>query len=249
MAVEPLAPSNVDPTTLVSRLWNNASNGRQSLFVLGDDGDGDEVAAAGARILARPPLVRAETDVGCRTFYNGPDRIHLAEGGYAAHRTDSAAFRWHEEEATDPVGGRLEPDDRKRLVLRDCGGESAEERPDASSSGGDGRTASGRGSVVCILDGVDALSRPRASAFPYAYARNPVDRRIHVRNANGREVGVYGTIAAMRADAYAPVPMPLVPERIFREVGSARDRWAFVVGPEAETGESRAYTAGGRERM
>jgi hypothetical protein len=175
----------------------------------------DDAAATELRgMLREPPLVAAEDDAGRRTFYPGPDRIPLAGGGYAAVRTDSdpASLRWREVgDGDDPV-----------LELRD-----------ASASAG--------GRVLAALDGVAALSCPAAEAFPYAYRRDPDDKRFRVRASDGRSVGVYDGVADMRANAYLPVPMPLVPEHVFSGVDSVRDEWAVLVAADAPPG-----TAGDR---
>lgn len=77
-AIDPLA--DADPTTVLSRLWTNRNHDRATLFVVDDT----ETAEAVADLLA-PPLgvVSADAD-GRRTFFDGPDRVPLAEGGYAA---------------------------------------------------------------------------------------------------------------------------------------------------------------------
>lgn len=193
VAVEPLPTDDIDPTVVLSRLSNGASNGRYTLFVVGDE----ESADACADILRSPPFVRDEDEFGRRTFYEGPGRVALDGGRYAANRSDDPALRWHEEGT----------DDEKRLVLRD----------------GDEQ-----GEVVAVLPNVDALCRPDAEAFRYSYARED-DKRIRVRTRDGREVGAYAGFAAMRRDAYVPVPMPLVPERIFEGAASARREWAILV--------------------
>jgi hypothetical protein len=70
--------------------------------------------------------------------------------------------------------------------------------------------------VVAALDSVDALTcpGPDPEAFPYRYGRT--DGRFRVF-AGPETVGQYGTVAAMRADGYRPVPLPLVPEHHVRE--------------------------------
>lgn len=200
VAVEPLPIPGGDagPTAVVSRLWHNVANDRVTLFVVPDAA----VAEAVHGVLRSPPLVRAQSETGARTFYNGPDRVPLREGGYVAVRT-AAALTWAEEPATDPRGGDG-GGDRMRLCLR---------------AGGD---------PVLALDGVCALDCPPRSVAPYVYVRGD-DRRFHVER-DGREVGVYDSVAALRADAYVPVPMPLVPEHVFPGRSSVADDWA-VLGP------------------
>ncbi|MFC7095930.1 hypothetical protein [Halobaculum marinum] len=77
-AIDPIA--NADPTTVLSRLWTNRNHDRATLFVVDDRETADAVAA-----LLGPPLgVASADDRGRRVFFDGPDRVPLAEGGYAA---------------------------------------------------------------------------------------------------------------------------------------------------------------------
>jgi hypothetical protein len=201
VAIEPIAPADLTPTMLVSRLRNNVGNERFSLFVVPDE----ETARTVRQVLHDPPLVASEDELGRRTFYAGPDRVALAEGGYAAVRTDSDPDRlvWREEGTADD----------RSLVLVDSG-------PDTAAN--DDET------VLAHLDGVDELARPPAAAFPYSYTRDPDDKRFRIRVGDRRVVGVYDGVAAMRANAYLPVPMPLVPEHVFDGVASVRDEWAVL---------------------
>lgn len=200
VAIEPLDGDEVTPTTLLSRLRNNVGHDRFSLFVVASE----STARTVHEVLHDPPLVASEDERG-RTFYNGPDRIPLDEGGYAAIRTDTVAedLVWRE------TG---EGDDRSLLLEDD-------------------------GTVVVSLDGVDDLACPVAEAFPYSYRRDSDDKRFRVRTRDGRTVGVYDGVADMRANAYVPLPMPLVPEHVFSGVSSVRDEWAVLVvdSPSAET--------------
>ncbi|MFC7070684.1 hypothetical protein [Halobaculum lipolyticum] len=77
-AIDPL--DGADPTTVLSRLWTNRNRDRATLFVVDDR----ETADAVADLLAAPLGVAAADDAGRRTFFDGPDRVPLAEGGYAA---------------------------------------------------------------------------------------------------------------------------------------------------------------------
>ena len=217
VAIEPLAPDEATPTMLVSRLRNNRGNDRFSLFVVEDEAAARRIRA----LLHDPPLVAAEDGQGRRTFYNGPDRIALAGGGYAAVRTDSdpADLVWRE----DGDG------DERSLLLVDAG------RTDATRARRGEVDRNAGGTVVAHLDGVDGLNCPEPAAFPYSYVRDPDDKRFRVRTpANGgRTVGIYDGVAAMRANAYRPVPMPLVPEHVFDGVSSVRDEWAVLVVGDA----------------
>jgi hypothetical protein len=214
VAIEPLAPEEVTPTMLLSRLRNNRRHDRFSLFVV------DQAAAETARdILVDPPLVAAEDDYGRRAFYNGPDRIHLADGGYAAVRTDTPPENlvWRE----DGDG------DERSLLLVDAGRDA--DAACAAEGFDDPQEARISEAVLAWLDDVDSLSCPPASQFPYSYRRSSADKRFRIRRPDGDVVGVYNGVSAMRANAYVPVPMPLVPEHVFAGVDSVRDEWAIVV--------------------
>ena len=219
VAVEPLAPSEVTPTMLLSRLRNNRTHDRFSLFVV------DHATAETARdVLATPPLVAAEDDYGRRTFYNGPDRIRLVDGGYAAVRTDTSPENlvWREDGDGDEQSLLLVDTGRGADATRVAGGVDGSEDTRASEP------------VLAWLDGVDALACPPADRFPYSYRRNSADKRFHIRRRDGEVVGVYDGVSAMRANAYVPVPMPLVPEHVFAGVGSVRDEWAIVAVDDGE---------------
>ncbi len=211
VAIEPLAGDEATPTTLLSRLRNNAGNDRFSLFVVESETDAHEVH----EVLRRPPLVAAEDGHGRRTFYNGPDRVPLAEGGYAAIRTDTAPddLVWRE----SGVG------DERSLILVDPG--TTARREGRVGNGVDDPT----GTVVACFDGVGDLACPVAESFPYSYQRDPTDKRFRIRTRDDRIVGIYDGVADMRANAYVPLPMPLVPEHVFDGVPSVRDEWAVLV--------------------
>jgi hypothetical protein len=109
------------------------------------------------------------------------------------------ALVWREE-----AGGGVTGDDRTRLLLE-----------------ADGR-------VQAAFEDYAALACPSPGAFPYTYRRE-ADKRIHVGNRDGREVGVYGSIRAMKANAYRPVPDPLVPEVHLPEGTRLSRAWAVAV--------------------
>jgi hypothetical protein len=111
---------------------------------------------------------------------------------------------WREETAGGVTGG-----DRTRLLLE-----------------ADGR-------VQAAFEGYPELACPAPGAFPYTYRRES-DKRVHVRNRDGREVGVYNSIRAMKADAYRPVPDPLVPEVHLPEGVRLSRAWAVVVVEDGE---------------
>jgi hypothetical protein len=224
VAVEPLESDEVTPTTLVSRLRNNTSHERFSLFVVGSEADARTVHD----VLYDPPLVAGEDRHGRRTFYNGPDRIPLAKGGYAAVRTDASPddLVWRE----DGTG-----DDHSLRLVEGTG--KADERARTAE------VADSGGQTLAWLDGVDGLACPTTEAFPYSYRRDPDDKRFRLRTREGRVVGVYDGIADMRANAYVPLPMPLVPEHVFSGVSSVRDEWAALVADDARDGADTTPTA------
>jgi len=100
----------------------------------------------------------------------------------------------------EAIGGRL------RLVLFD----------------GDHRAA--------VLEGIGALTDagPDPAVFPYTYRRGS-DKRLHVTDRSGREVGVFNTVRAMKGEAYRPVAEPLIPEHVFRASTRLSDAWAIAV--------------------
>ena len=106
---------------------------------------------------------------------------------------------WREETAEGVTGDR-----RTRLILE-----------------ADGR-------VHAAFDDYTALACPAPGAFPYTYRRED-DRRIHVLDRDEHEVGVYGSIRAMKANAYRPVPDPLVPEVHLPDGVQLSRAWAVAV--------------------
>jgi hypothetical protein len=82
------------------------------------------------------------------------------------------------------------------------------------------------GKVQAAFDAYTNLACPAPTAFPYAYRRG-ADKRIHVTK-DGREVGVYNSIREMKADAYVPVPDPLVPEVHLPDGAELGGRWAIA---------------------
>jgi hypothetical protein len=169
----------------------------------------DRDAETALDVLGEPLLVREETD-GRRTFYTIPDRIRLTDGTLACVRTDGE-FTWCE---TAP------------------GGVTADRDGDAPP----GLVLETDGRVVAAFDSVAGLTcpGPDPAAFPYRYARGD-DRRIHVFDRD-REVGRYGGIAAMKANAYRPVPLPLVPEHHVRDDPALARHWLVA------TTDDRAVT-------
>ncbi|EJN61640.1 hypothetical protein [Halogranum rubrum] len=240
IALEPLDASDVDPTIVISRLWNNSTNGRRSLFVV-PGSDADVLAETVAGLLSAPACVANEDDDGCRTFYNGPDRIALAGGGYALHKSTDAEFRWFEtrdESRDDRIDREGKRDNRAKRTESEASAEtrrSGSDRTHLVLADGD--------ETVAVFDNVDGLGCPPASAFRYSYRRDARDKCFHVTDASGREVGVFTDIRSLRAAAYEPIPMPFVPEHLFD--ASVRSLWG-VLAVDGD-GDTRLYTANGRE--
>ena len=195
VAVEPLAAPEVTPTTLVSRLWDDVDRGREALFVL----PADRVREA-REILSDPPFLADESPAGERTFYSGPDRVPLAEGGFALARP-AGEYRWAEEPASEVErdGGAV----GTRLVLR-----------------------AGNGPIA-VLPGTDALDCPPAGRFPFSYARGG-EGRIRVRSAAGEPVHSADGVRALGDAGFEPVPMPLVPEHVFEDPARAARSWSIL---------------------
>lgn len=199
-----------DPTLVLSRLWNDRNSGRAALFVVPDRETADRIET----LLAPPVGVRA-VDAEGRTFHAGPDRVALAEGGYAAV----------------PTGTELEW--RESATARESVGLSVERGADGEGNVGTDDGAAGPwldlradGSVVARLGGVDGLDCPPRARFPYAYRRD-ADKQIRVVDFAGRPVQRYTGIGAMRDGGFRPVPAPLVPEHMFD--GTVDGWWAVLV--------------------
>ena len=116
-------------------------------------------------------------------------------------------LRWREE-----TGGGVTGDHDTRLVLE-----------------ADGR-------IHAAFDDYTALACPSPGAFPYTYRREG-DKRFHVRNRDGHEVGVYDSVRAMKANAYRPVPDPLVPEIHLPDGVRLSRAWALAVIEDGEVVE------------
>ncbi|AXG11111.1 hypothetical protein [Haloplanus rubicundus] len=198
-----------EPTLVLSRLWNDRNNGRAALFVAPDRETADRIEA----ILAPPVGVRAADTEG-RRFFAGPDRVALAEGGYAAVPAGTT-LEWQESTtAREPVG----------LIVDGEGGDADVDAETAVS--GSWLELRADGEVVARLDGVDTLDCPQRAQFPYAYRRDD-DKRIRVVDFAGRPVQRYTGIGAMRDGGFQPVPAPLVPEHMFD--GAVDGWWAVLV--------------------
>ncbi|MFB6084263.1 MAG: hypothetical protein ABEJ94_08465 [Halorientalis sp.] len=186
------------PLSLVARLASAAGKEQAVLFVC----DPEEAARARA-VLSDPLLLREATD-GCRAFYAVPDRIQVQAGGYACVRTDGE-LTWREEPAGGGVGTADDPEDTGPRLLLET-----------------------EGRAVAAFDSVAGLTcpGPTAAAFPYRY-RWGEDRHVHVLDGE-REVGRYPGVAAMKENAYRPVPLPLVPEHHLRENTALARHWTLA---------------------
>ncbi|WP_256299118.1 hypothetical protein [Haloarchaeobius salinus] len=185
-----------EPAALVPQFASVLAHGHDTLFVVPDV----DALAAVVEVLDRPYCVAAEDEDRCRTFYDGPDRIPLANGHYAL--APAGDLVWRERDPPEAEDGDRTGSDRKQVVLED-GTE-----------------------VLARFDDVDALACPPADAFPLSYKRGG-DKAFHVYDRWGSELGRFGTIKAMRGHGFEPVAMPLVPEHVFDD-GSLVTSWAVV---------------------
>ena len=212
VAVEPIRDPS--PTLVLSRLWNDRRHGRAALFVVPDR----ERAGRIETLLADPVGVRAADDRG-RTFHSGPDRVPLAEGGYAAVPAGTD-LRWRESTTVRALGGiRAEATDQTDADPAAISDGSATDTDDPWLE------LLADDEVLVRLADVDALDCPARERFPYAYARDR-DKQIRVVDFAGRPVQRYPGIGAMRDGGFRPVPAPLVPEHMF---DAPVDGWWSVV--------------------
>jgi hypothetical protein len=208
VAVEALP--DPDPTVVLSRLWNARDRGRAVLLVVPD-----AVTAGEVEQLLAPPVGTQTGEDDCRVFYTGPDRVPLAEGGYAAAPAGTT-LEWREATtALDPVGLEVRASDAE---------ESATDRATARPAGRWLELVAD-GAVLARLDGVDGLDCPSRERFPYSYRRDS-DKQIRVEDFAGRPVQRYPGVRAMRDGGFQPVPAPLVPEHMF---DAAVDGWWAVL--------------------
>ena len=237
VAVEPIREP--DPTTVLSRLWNDRNHDRLALFVAPDR----ERAQAIDRLLSPPVGVQAADEEG-RVFYSGPDRVPLAEGEYAAAPA-GAELLWRESAVSEPPSGIVSStDDRAERSRQPTGdrtpGDQAGDSNDEVNETSDDEvnetneetwlTLLADGEPIVHLSGVDALAYPDREQFPYGYRRDR-DKQIRVVDFAGRPVDRYPGIGAMREGGFQPVPAPLVPEHMFDE--PITDRWSVVVASDS----------------
>ena len=217
VAIEPLPEA--DPTTTLSRLWHNRTNGRATLFVV----PSRDAADAAERLLS-PPAGVAGADDGRRRFHTGPDRVPLDEGGYAAVPTgDPLVWRESQTPPEDLTPGLSVPGEGS--------GSPAQGSTAAGGGGSDAPWLELRAgeTLLARLDDVDALACPPRASFPYAYHRDR-DKQIRVLDFAGRPVQRYTGITAMRRGGFRPVPAPLVPEHMFD--GPTAGWWAVLSATE-----------------
>ena len=146
---------------------------------------------------------------------------------FAAHPVDAATVR---EVLTDPPGLAAETaagrefysvPDRLRAGEAGLACCRASEPPVWRERPADGVTADGSrvvlyadGEPVTAFESVGDLSCPSATAFGYAYRRDE-SGRFEVRDLeDDRTAGRFVSVREMKANAYRPVPVPLVPERL-----------------------------------
>jgi len=156
-----------------------------------------------------------------------------------AHPTDATAIR---EILTDPPGladrserGRTFYNTPDRLPAGDAGLACcrANEPPTWRAAPADGVTGEGMrfvlnadGEAAAAFESVGELSCPSADAFEYAYRRD-ADGRFRVRKlSTGRVVGRFPSVRELKANAYRPVPAPLVPEAVVD--GHLPEAWALA---------------------
>jgi hypothetical protein len=197
LAVVALDDRDTDPAVLVPQLASVLARGHDALFVVPDV----DALASVVRVFDAPYCVAAEDEDRCRTFYDGPDRVPLANGHYALAPAGDPV--WRERDPSEVDDGDRTGSDRKQVVLED-GTE-----------------------VLARFDDVEALACPPADAFPLSYKRGS-DKAFHVYDRWGSELGRFGTVKAMREHDFEPVAMPLVPEHVFDD-GSLVTSWAVVV--------------------
>lgn len=212
VAIEPLPET--DPTTVLSRLWNNRTNDRATLFVVPSQETADAVEE-----LLSPPVGAVEMDDG-RQFHTGPDRVPLDEGGYAAVPTgDPLVWRESSSVPNDPTPSLSISGDgpESPTEAATTAGDVASDTPWLELRAGE--------TVLARLEDVDALACPPRARFPYAYHRDQ-DKQIRVLDFAGRPVQRYTGIEAMRHGGFRPVPAPLVPEHMFD--GPTAGWWAVL---------------------
>lgn len=157
-----------------------------------------------------------------------------------AHSHDATAIR---EILTDPPGladrsesGRAFYNTPDRLRAGDAGVACcrADEPPTWRAEPADGVTAEGTrfvlyadGGAAAAFESLGELSCPSADAFEYAYRRD-ADGRFRVRKLpTGRVVGRFPSVRELKANAYRPVPAPLIPGAVVD--GHLPGAWALAI--------------------
>lgn len=83
------------------------------------------------------------------------------------------------------------------------------------------------GRPVTAFGSFDELSCPPADAFEYAYRRDDDGRFVVRRLGTDRIVGRFPSVRELKANAYRPIPVPLVPEVVVD--GHLPEAWALAV--------------------
>jgi len=173
------------------------------------------------RVVPAPPRLVGILEAVARAVER--DRTAL----FVAHPVDAATVQ---EVLTDPpalaartANGRefYSVPDRLRAGEAGLACCRASEPPVWRERPADGITADGSrvvlyadGEPVTAFESVADLSCPSATAFGYAYRRDE-SGRFEVRNLeDDRTAGRFVSVREMKANAYQPVPVPLVPERL-----------------------------------
>lgn len=208
LAVEPVAEPT--PLSTVAPLAAAARAGRRPLLVA-DDHD----ARRALEVLCEPPFLRDEREGG-RRFFSIPERVRLRDDTYACVRTDGA-LSWRES-AT-----------REDPSTTGDGSNGSVNAPGRTGTDEPTLLLEADGSVVAAFPSVASLTcpGPDPGAFRHRYARGS-DGRFRVFDRE-RTVGTYGGVAAMRANAYRPVSMPLVPEHHVRAGGRLARGWILAI--------------------
>ena len=158
---------------------------------------------------------------------------------FVAHPADATAIRGI---LTDPPGvadqterGRTFYNTPDRLPAGDAGLACcrADDPPTWRAEPADGVTGEGTrcvleadGEAAAAVGTLEDLSCPPADAFEYAYRRNGDGRFRVQKRSTGRVVGRFPSVRELKANAYQPVPAPLVPEAVVD--GHLPEAWALA---------------------
>ena len=215
-------------------------------------GRGYEVSETGGNTVAEPtpetdrigvpgPLsvVRATTDPTALLESIGAAANAGRTALLVAHPDDVAGLR---RVLTDPPGLADRTDSHRtfynisdRLPAGDEGFACcrADDAPIWRETRGEGVTGEGQrfvlfadGRPITAFESFDAMSCPSADAFEYAYRRDDDGRFVVRRLASDRIVGRFPSVRELKANAYRPIPVPLVPEAVVD--GYLPEAWAIA---------------------